>query len=130
MALLGTAGQSQALNAQDATGTGAGTGAVNLLTAVALHTASPGTTGTSENANAGSYARQATAWSSSSAGSAKTNSSALTFSTLGTIAVTHVAGWSSSAYAGGTYGMGAPLGSSVTAASITVASGAISLTAS
>lgn len=125
MALLGTAGQSQALNSLDATGT-----PVNLIAATALHVATPGTTGASENANSGSYARQSTSWSASSAGSAKTNSGALTFSTLGTVAVTHVAGWSSTTYGGGTYGIGAPLGSSVTAASITVASGAISFTAS
>jgi hypothetical protein len=123
VALMGTTGQTQALNSLDG-------GTTNVLTAVALHTATPGTTGTSENANSGSYARQTTTWTASTAGSAKTNVSALTFSTLGTIAVSYVAGWSSATYGAGSYGIGAALNSSVTAASITIAIGAISFTAS
>lgn len=121
MALASTTAENQALQSLDASAAG-----TNIIAFVALHVATPGTTGTSETANSGSYARQACTWNAASAG-AKTNSTSLTFSTLGTIAVTHLAGWSSGTYAGGTYGIGAALASSVTAASITVASGAISL---
>ena len=124
MALASTTAANQALNGLDASGT-----PTNLLLAVALHTATPGTTGTSENANTGSYARQACSWNAASGGS-KTNSSALTFSTAGSVAVTHFAGWSSATYAAGTYGIGGALSASVTAASITVAAGALTLTAS
>jgi hypothetical protein len=59
-----------------------------------------------------------------------TNSGGLTFTTGGSVAVTYVGTWSSVTYAGGTFAMGAALGSSVTSTSITVASGAISLSAS
>lgn len=124
MALASTTAANQALNGLDASGT-----PTNLLLAVALHTATPGTTGTSENANTGSYARQACSWNAASGGS-KTNSSALTFSTAGSVAVTHFAGWSSATYGAGTYGIGGALSASVTAASITVAAGALTLTAS
>jgi hypothetical protein len=106
-----------------------GTGSTNQMTHTALHVADPGTTGASETANSGSYARQATTWNAPAA-AAMTNSSALTFSTLGTIAVLYVGEWNSATYAGGVYAIGAALGSSVTAASITIAAGAISLTAS
>ncbi|SRR6266498_592840 len=122
MALLGNTGITQALNSLDATAAG-----TNVIAFVALHTATPGTTGTSENAASGGYARQACTWNASSAGSAKTNSTALTFSTLGTVQVTHCAGWSAST--AGTYGIGLALGANITAASITVASAALSLTA-
>lgn len=106
-----------------------GTGSTNQMTHVALHVGDPGTTGASENANAGSYARQACSWNAA-ASAAKTNSTALTFSTLGTIAVTHFGTWNSATYGGGTYAIGGALTASVTAASITIAAGAISLTAS
>ena len=121
MALASPTAENQALD-------GLTGGATNLLGFVALHVATPGTTGTSENANAGSYARQACSWNAAASG-AKTNSSSLSSTTLGTIAVTHLAGWSSGTYAGGTYGIGAALSSSVTAATITVAPGAITLSA-
>jgi hypothetical protein len=106
-----------------------GTGSTNLMTHVALHTATTGTTGTNENANTGSYARQACSWNAAAAG-AKTNSTALTFSTAGSVAVTHVGMWNSATYAGGSFAIGAALGASVTATTITIAAGAISLTAS
>jgi len=106
----------------------AGVGSTNQMTHVALHVGDPGTTGASENANAGSYARQACSWNAASAG-AMTNSTALTYSTAGTIAVTHIGTWNSVTYGGGTYAIGAALGASVTAASITIAAGAISWTA-
>jgi hypothetical protein len=103
-------------------------GLANVIPDVSLHTATPGTTGASETANSGSYARQACTWNAASAG-AKTNSSSLTFSTLGTIAVTHIGTWSSATYGAGNYAIGAALGSSVTSASITIAAGAISFSA-
>lgn len=124
MALAGTTACNQALDGINAAGS-----PTNLLLALALHTASPSTTGANENANTGSYARQACSWNAASSGS-KTNSSSLTFSTAGSVAVTHVAGWSSATYGAGTYGIGAALTASVTAASITVAPGAVTLSAS
>lgn len=123
MALASAAAENAALNGLD------GTGATNTIPDVSLHTASPSTTGANENANSGSYARQVCTWNAASAG-AKTNSTALTFSTLGSVAVTHFGTWSSATYGAGTYSIGGAFGSSVTAASITVASGAISLSAS
>ena len=122
MALASTTAENQALD-------GLSGGTTNLLADVALHTASPSTTGANENANSGSYARQACSWNAASGGS-KTNSSALTFSTGGTVAVTHFGTWSSATYAGGTYGIGGALASSVTATTITVAAGALTLSAS
>lgn len=107
----------------------AGVGNTNVITHVALHTATPGTTGTAENANSGSYARQACSWNAAAAG-AMTNSTALTFSTLGSVAVTHIGCWNSGTYAGGAYAIGAALSANVTSASITIAAGAISLSAS
>lgn len=124
MALLGTTGANQALNGLDASGT-----PTNVISHIALHTASPSTTGANENANTGSYARQACTWNAASSGS-KTNSSSLSFSTAGSVAVTHAAGWSSATYGGGTFGVGLTLSSSVTAATITVAPGALTLSAS
>lgn len=107
----------------------AGTGSTNQMTHCALHSATTSTTGAAENANTGSYARQAVAWNAA-ASSAMTNSGALTFSTAGSVAVTHVGLWNSATYGAGTFAIGAALGASVTAASITIAAGAISLTAS
>jgi hypothetical protein len=123
MARLGTNGANRALNGLD------GTGSTNAISHVALHVGDPGTTGASENANSGSYARQACTWNAA-ASSAKTNSTALTFATLGTIPVTHFGGWDSITYAGGNYGIGGALAASVTAASITIAAGALSIAAS
>jgi hypothetical protein len=123
VALASTTAANAALNGLD------GTGSVNQMTHVALHTATTGTTGTNENANTGGYARQACSWNAAAAG-AKTNSTALTFSTAGSVAVTHVGTWNSVTYAGGTFAIGAALGASVTATSITIAAGAISFTAS
>jgi len=123
MALLGTAGANAALNGL------AGVGSTNVMPFTALHTATTGTTGTNENANSGSYARQATSWNAASGGT-MTNSGALTFSTLGTVAVTHAGEWSSGTYGAGNFAIGAPLGSSVTSASITIAAGALSIAAS
>lgn len=107
----------------------AGTGSTNVIPDVSLHTATPGTTGASENANTGSYARQASSWNAPSAGS-MTNSSSLTFSTAGTTAVTYFGTWSSATYGAGNYAIGGALTSSVTATSITVAAGALTIGAS
>lgn len=123
MALASAAAENAALNGLD------GTGNTNVIPDVSLHTATPGTTGASENANTGSYARQACTWNAASGGS-KTNSTALSFSTANSVAVTHFGTWSSATYGAGTYAIGGALGSSVTAASITIASGGITLTAS
>lgn len=123
MALASTTAENQALNGLDASGS-----PTNLLLAVALHTATPSTTGASENANSGSYARQACSWNAASSGS-KTNSSSLTFATGGTVQVTHVSGWSSATYAAGTYGIGGALTSGITATAITIAAGAITWSA-
>lgn len=123
MALASAAATNAALNGLD------GTGSTNTMTHTSLHSASPSTTGANENANSGSYARQATSWNAASGGT-KTNSTALTFSTLGSVACTHFGTWNSGTYAGGTYSIGGALGSSVTATSITIASGAITLSAS
>lgn len=119
MALASSTAENQALD-------GLSGGTTNVLAYVSLHTGSPSTTGANETTG-GSYARQSCSWNAASGG-AKTNSSALTFSTAGTTAITYVGTWS--AATAGTYGIGAALGSSVTAASITVAAGAISFSAS
>lgn len=123
MARASTAAENAALNGLD------GTGATNVIPDVSLHTADPGTTGASENANAGSYARQACSWNAASGGS-KTNSSSLTFATAGSTAVTHFGTWSSATYGAGTYAIGGALTASVTSTSITFAAGAITLSAS
>ncbi len=120
MALAGAAATNASLNGLD------GTGSTNFVTHVSLHTASPSTTGANENSNTGSYARQACSWNAASGGS-KTNSTPLTFSTAGSVAVTHFGTWNSATYAGGNYAIGGALGASVTAASITIAAGAITL---
>lgn len=123
MALAGTAATNASLNGLD------GTGSTNVIPYVALHTATPGTTGTSENANTGSYARQGCSWNAAASGS-KTNSSSLTFATAGSVQVTHFGTWSSVTYAAGNYAIGGALTAGVTAASITVAAGAIALSSS
>lgn len=123
MALASAAAENAALNGLD------GTGSTNVIPDLSLHTATPGTTGASENANSGSYARQAVSWNAASAGS-KTNSGSVTFSTGGTVAVTHFGTWSSATYGAGTYAIGGALTASVTSTSITFAAGAITLSAS
>jgi hypothetical protein len=119
MALASTTYENQALNALDATGT-----PVNLAAFVQLHSASPSTTGANE---LGSTTRLACSWNAASGGS-KTNSSALTFTTPGTTAATHFGTWS--AVSAGTFGIGGALSSSVTAVTITVAAGALTISAS
>jgi hypothetical protein len=123
---VGATAGTQALDSLNASGT-----PVNQILAVALHTSTEPTvtTAANENANTGSYARQSCGWNAAS-GTTKTNSSSLTFSTAGTVPIPSLAGWSSATYGAGNKGIGAALGSSVTAASITVAGGAISLAVS
>lgn len=99
-------------------------GTTNVIAYVQLHSADPGTTGASELA---STTRQACTWNAASGGS-KTNSSALTFTTPGTTAATYFGTFS--AVTAGTYGIGGSLTSSVTAVTITVAAGALTLSAS
>ncbi|MGN6607949.1 MAG: phage tail fiber protein [Jatrophihabitans sp.] len=123
MARAGVAAENAALNGLD------GTGSTNVIPDTSLHTADCGTTGASENANTGSYARQAASWNAAASG-AKTNSAGQTFSTAGTTAVSYFGTWSSATYGAGNFAIGGALASSVTAASITIASGAISLGAS
>jgi hypothetical protein len=117
MALASVTAENQALDSLSG-------GTVNVLAYVQLNSASPGTTGANESA---STTRQACTWNAASGG-AKTNSSALTFTTPGTIANTYFSTFS--AVTAGTYGIGGALTSSVTAATITIAAGALSLTAS
>lgn len=100
-------------------------GTTNVLAFTSLHTADPGTTGASESTGGG-YARQATTWNAA-ASRAKTNSSALTFSTTGATPQTHFG--TSSASTAGTFGISGALASSVTATTITVAAGALSISA-
>jgi hypothetical protein len=123
MARASAAAENAALNGLD------GTGSSNTIPDMSLHTADPGTTGASENANTGSYARQAVTWNAASGGS-KTNSTGVTFSTAGTVAVGYIGTWNSLTYGAGTYAIGAPLTASVTSTSITIASGAASFSAS
>lgn len=122
MALASAAAENAALNGLD------GTGTTNVMPFASLHVATPGTTGASENANSGSYARLANTMNAAASG-AKTNSGSLAFTTGGTIAVTHLGTQSSGTYGAGTYAIGAALSSSVTAVSITIASGAASFSA-
>jgi hypothetical protein len=93
---------------------------------VSLHVADPGTTGASENAGTGSYARQQYSVSTPSAG-ACSNTGAITFSTLGSVQVTHIGTYD--AVSAGNYEIGAQLNSPVTAASITFAVGAVAFSA-
>jgi hypothetical protein len=121
MALASTAYVLQALDALTASGS-----PVNLAAYVSLHTATTSTTGASE-ATGGGYARQAMTWNAASAGT-KTNSGTATFTTTGSTANTHVGTFSAST--SGTFGIGLVLTSSVTAVTVTVAPGALTVSAS
>lgn len=119
MALAGTTFLNQALDA----GTG---GTTNVMAYVSLHSASPSTTGANEFTGGG-YARQACSWNAATSAT-KTNSSSLSFTTAGSTATTHFG--TSSAVSAGTYGIGGAWTSSVTAVTITVAAGALTISAS
>lgn len=95
-------------------------GTTNVLAFVQLNTADPGTTG----ANEATSTRQACTWNAA-ASRAKTNVTALTFAPTAGTANTHFSTWSASS--GGTFGISGALGSSVTAASVTVAAAALSI---
>lgn len=103
----------------------AGTGSTNYMTHVSLHTSTgPGTAGGNEYAG---VTRQSVTWNAAASGQ-KTNSGLLTFTTDGLTPVTSIGTWNQAS--GGTYCIGATLGSNVTATSITIAAGAITLSAS
>lgn len=116
---VSTTGANQALNGLDASGT-----PTNLMTHLQMHSATPGTTGANE---LGSTTRQACAWNAASGGT-KTNSGSPSFTTPGTTAATHFGTFSAST--AGTFGIGGALTSPVTAVTITVAPGALTLSAS
>lgn len=118
MARASTAAENASLNGLDGTA-----GASSIVGWVSLHTGDPGTTGASE-VTGGGYARLAVTWNAAAAG-AKTNATALSFSTAGATAVTHFGTWT--AVTAGSYSIGGALASPVTAATITVSSGSISL---
>lgn len=101
-------------------------GTVNLGAFISLHTATTGTTGAAE-ATGGGYARQAMTWNAASSGT-RTNSGTASFTTTGATPNTHIG--TNSAATGGIFGIGLPLSSSVTAVTITVAAGALTLSAS
>jgi hypothetical protein len=105
MARAAAAAENAALNGL------AGVGNTNVIPYVSLHTADPGTSGATENPSTSGYIRQACSWNAAAAGST---------------AVTHFGTYSAST--AGTYALGGALASGVTAASITIAAGAISVT--
>jgi hypothetical protein len=121
MARASTTAENAALNGL------AGTGTTNQMTYTSLHTGDPATTGANENPSTGGYVRQAVSWNAAASG-AMTNSTAQSFSTAGTTAVSYFGTWNAST--SGTYAIGGALASAVTATTITVAAGALSLTAS
>lgn len=106
----------QALDA----GTG---GATNLMGFISQHTADPGTTGASEYA---STTRLAMTWNAA-ASRAKTNSGTATLANSGATPVTDLGTWS--LVSSGVFGATLHLASSITAASIGVAAGALSIAA-
>lgn len=85
-----------------------GTPVATLCTHASLHTANPGTSGTSEVAG-GSYARVPITWSASSGGT-KTLTVAATLQVPAGTTITHFGLWSASS--GGTFRGGDPLGAS------------------
>lgn len=75
------------------------TGGTVAITTVSLHTADPGTTGTSELVG-GSYARQSVTWGAAASG-VKSNTGALVFQVPAGTTVTHVGGWDGVTFRGG-----------------------------
>ena len=97
------------------------------ITHISLHTADPGTSGTSE-VTGGSYARQAVTWGAASGG-VKSNTGSLGFSVPAGTTVTHVGGWSASS--GGTWRGGGTLSASqafATSGTYTIAAGDLDAT--
>lgn len=92
---------------------------------LSLHSGDPSTTGANE-LSGGTYARQAVVFGAASGG-VIANNAAIASPNAGSTAVTFVGVWS--AVTSGTYKCGLAMGSSVTAASIAFAIGAITVTA-
>lgn len=115
--MAGGIGSTYANQALDA-GTG---GTTNVMGFVSQHTADPGTTGASEYS---STTRQAMTWNAAS-GRAKTNSGTATLTNSGATPVTDLGTWS--LVSSGVFGVTLHLSSSITAASIGVAAGALSV---
>lgn len=93
---------------------------------LSLHSADPGTTGASE-LTGGGYARQAIVFAAGAVDGSIASNASQTVPNAGTTAATYLGIWS--AATAGTYVGGAPLASSVTAASIVFATGAVTFTA-
>lgn len=121
MTRLANQGISAILNGLD------GSNATNFIGFVNAYTADPTTGGANEYAGS---TPQAVSWNASSAGSAKTNSSSVTLTTSGATAVPYLGLKSSVSTGTGNYTEGVALSSSVTAVTITVAAGAISIAGS
>lgn len=101
MAGLNTSGRNAAAN-----------GVASNVGYVSMHTADPGTTGTSEvTGGTPAYARKAVAWSTASGGVASI-SGGVTFDVPGSTTITHVGLWSTAT--GGTYYGSAALSASET----------------
>jgi hypothetical protein len=115
MALLGTGAANSAIAAVLVPGT---------TYYLSVNSASPGTTGANELTG---VTRQAVTFTTATAG-AESNVASAAVPNPGTVAATHCSVWS--AVTAGTFLVGAALGSSVTAASITFAAGAATFTAS
>jgi hypothetical protein len=88
---------------------------------ISLHSADPGTTGASEFSGGG-YVRQAIVFATWASGGSS-NNGAIAVPNAGSTAATYFGIWTAST--SGTYVTGGALGSSVTAASITFAIGAV-----
>lgn len=110
-----------ALN-QGLDGLGGTVSGTNLLGFVSCHTAAPSSSGSNEYAG---VTRQAMTWNAA-ATHAKTNSGTATFTTSGASAVTDIGTFS--LVTAGVFGIALHLSSSVTATTITVAAGALSIT--
>lgn len=103
---------------------GMASGSPSRLAYVSLASGSPGTTGAAEF---GGITRQSVTWGAPSNG-VMTNTNALTFTTAGTVAATYFATFD--ATSGTNYGTGGALSSSITAATIVIPIGALSVAAS
>jgi hypothetical protein len=90
---------------------------------LSLHSADPGTTGASE-LTGGGYVRQAVTFATWASG-ASSNTASAAVPNAGTTAATHFGLWTAST--SGTYLIGGALASSVTAASVTFAAGAVAV---
>lgn len=94
---------------------------------LSVHSADPGTTGASEFSGGG-YARQPIVFAAGSSDGVIASNAAITVPNAGTVAATYFGIWTTAST--GTYKGGGLLGSPVTAASISFASGAVTFTAS